>query len=196
MSRKRSLSLLSSCSSPKHSRLDLPRRFWLIKSEPEGDSRFSIDDLEQCTDSTTSWDGVRNYQARNLLREMRLDDLAFFYHSNCRDPGIVAIVRVVREAYPDWTAFRDPKNPKFDPKSSEENPRWFMVDVRLEMRLENLISLRKLKELRANGETCLKNMVLLSKGRLSVQPVSPEEWEFICNLANVPKELSSEKGKL
>jgi predicted RNA-binding protein with PUA-like domain len=147
--------------------------YWLMKSEP---SDYSIDDLER--DRTEHWDGVRNYQARNLIRDqMRRGDQAFFYHSNCKEPGIVGIMSVVREAYPDFTAF-DRQNPHYDPKSREDQPTWFMVDVGFERRLRRTITLTELK-----GCPELAEMPLLRKGnRLSVMPVTPSQWAFILGL--------------
>jgi predicted RNA-binding protein with PUA-like domain len=149
--------------------------YWLMKSEP---STFGIDALAAKPDRTEHWDGVRNYQARNMMRDqMRTDDLAFFYHSNCKEPGIVGIVRIAREAYPDFTA-HDPESPYFDPKSSPENPRWYMVDVQLVRRFARTIGLAELKR-----HPPLADMPLLRRGnRLSVMPVSPREWEYVLAL--------------
>jgi len=146
--------------------------FWLIKSEPE---EFSIDDLYRRPKRTEHWDGVRNYQARNFMRDgMKKGDLLFFYHSNCAVPGIVGIARVVREAYPDHTAF-DPTDAHYDPKSDPEAPRWMMVDVAYQRKLSRVISLGELK-----GNPALSDMALVRKGnRLSVMPVSEEEWQAI-----------------
>lgn len=150
-------------------------KYWLMKSEP---SEFSIEDLKNRPGATEHWDGVRNYQARNFMRdEMKRGDLAFFYHSNCKVPGIVGIVEIVRQAYPDFTAF-DPDNAHFDPKSRRDNPRWFMVDVRFKEQFSHTISLNELKE-------CidLQEMPLLRRGnRLSVMPVSNDQWQFILSL--------------
>ncbi len=152
-------------------------KYWLFKSEPE---EFSIDDLAAQPKQTDHWDGVRNYQARNFMRdEMRVGDLAFFYHSNCKEPGIVGLVRVTREAYPDHTAF-DPGDKHFDPKSDPDDPRWFMVDVSFERKLERVISLRELK---THSELRLKGFPLVRRGnRLSVMPVSKAHWKFILSL--------------
>ena len=149
-------------------------RYWLLKSEP-GD--FSIDDLASSPKRTTYWDGGRNYQARNFIRdEMKEGDLAFFYHSSCAEPGIVGIVEITREAYPDETAF-DPNDKHFDPKSQRTNPRWFVVDVRLKCKLDNPITLTKLKQ-RAGDS--LSELRLLKRGnRLSVMPIAPKDWQFI-----------------
>lgn len=151
--------------------------YWLLKSEPD---EFSLADLFAQNGRKTCWDGVRNYQARNMLRDdFRKGDLAFFYHSNCADPGIVGIVEVCREGYPDDTAF-DPSNPHFDPKSDPQNPRWFMVDVRYKRKLKRTLTL---KELRNYADSSLSDMLLLRRGnRLSVMPVSENNWNFILGL--------------
>ena len=147
--------------------------YWLMKSEP---GSFSIDDLRRR--KTEPWDGVRNYQARNMLRdEMRRGDLAFFYHSSCEEPGIVGIMAIVREGHPDPTAF-DPEDHHFDPASDPENPRWFMVDVRFKRKLKRAIPLT---ELRAHRK--LQGMQILRKGnRLSITPVTRQEWDYILRL--------------
>jgi predicted RNA-binding protein with PUA-like domain len=152
-------------------------RYWLMKTEP---TTFGVEDLERAKRHTTGWDGVRNYQARNMLRDdMKKGDQAFLYYSSTDVPGIVAIMKVVKEGYPDPTAF-DRKHHHYDPDSDPANPRWFMVDVQLERRLERVITL---DELRKHATKQLKNMVLLRKGnRLSVTPVEPEEWKFILSL--------------
>ena len=117
--------------------------YWLMKSEP---NEFGIDDLFNKPEQTEHWDGVRNYQARNMMRDaMKLGDLVFFYHSNCEEPGIVGIMEIVREGYPDYLAF-DPTDKHFDPKSSQDNPRWFMVDVKYVKKLSRTISLKELKQ--------------------------------------------------
>ena len=150
---------------------------WLMKSEP---NEFSIDDLRAAPGRRTFWDGVRNYQARNFMRDqMRLGDLVFFYHSNCPEPGITGIARVSREAYPDHTAF-DPKDKHYDPKSNPEDPRWHMVDISYQRKLKRAISLN---ELRKYSDRQLKNLVLLRRGnRLSITPVGTKEWNFILSL--------------
>ena len=152
-------------------------RYWLMKTEP---TTFGIEDLERAKRQTTGWDGVRNYQARNMLRDdMKKGDLAFLYYSSTDVPGIVAIMKIVKEGYPDPTAF-DRKHDHYDSDSDPANPRWFMVDVQLERRLERVITL---EELRKHTTKQLKNMVLLRRGnRLSVTPVEPEEWKFILSL--------------
>lgn len=152
-------------------------KYWLLKSEPD---EFSIDDLESRPNQTEHWDGVRNYQARNFMRdEMRVGDRAFFYHSNCKEPGIVGTMRVARSAYPDHTAF-DPRDKHFDPKSDPDSPRWFMVDVSFEEKFDRVITLRELKE---HSDLELKGFPLLRRGnRLSVMPVSAAHWRFILSL--------------
>jgi predicted RNA-binding protein with PUA-like domain len=152
-------------------------RYWLMKTEP---TTFSVEDLERAKRHTTGWDGVRNYQARNMLRDdMKKGDQAFLYYSSTDVPGIVAIMKIVKDGYPDPTAF-DRKHDHYDPESDPANPRWFMVDVQLERRLERVVTL---EELRKHATKQLKNMVLLRKGnRLSVTPVEPEEWKFILSL--------------
>ena len=149
--------------------------YWLMKSEP---SEFSIDDLKNRPKKTEPWDGVRNYQARNMMRdEMKKGDLVFFYHSNCDIPGIVGIMTVSKEGYPDHTAF-DPNDKHFDPKSDPDNPRWFYVDVKYKRKFKRTISLSELRDHKK-----LKDMRLLQKGnRLSIMPVSKKEWDFILNL--------------
>lgn len=152
-------------------------KYWLMKSEP---SCFSIDALSKAPKKTTCWDGVRNYQARNFMRDdMRKGDLVFFYHSNCQTPGISGVAEVVSAAYPDFTAW-DPESEHPDPKSTPENPRWFMVDIQLREKFSHLIALDRLKHYPELGQ-----MPLLRKGnRLSVLPVSQEEWMFIMTLKN------------
>jgi len=151
--------------------------YWLLKSEP---GEFSIDDLAASQKRTTCWDGVRNYQARNFIRdEMKSGDLAFFYHSSCAEPGITGIVEISREAYPDDTAF-DPNDKHFDPKSEISNPRWYMVDVRLQRKLKNPLTLAKLKQYAGDS---LAELPLLKRGnRLSVMPVTPKDWQFVLSL--------------
>lgn len=150
-------------------------QYWLMKSEPD---EFGIDDLERSPDGTAHWDGVRNYQARNMMRDqMRKGDQVFFYHSNTAVPGIVGIAEVVREGYPDHTAF-DPEDPHHDPRSDPGNPRWFMVDVRFRRRLDRTIPLRELK-----ADPALADMPLVRRGnRLSVMPVTEEQWRHILSL--------------
>ncbi|MFA5626565.1 MAG: EVE domain-containing protein [Thiohalomonadaceae bacterium] len=146
-----------------------------MKSEPDV---FGIDHLAGCPAQTEHWDGVRNYQARNMLRDqMQVGDLVFFYHSNCKVPGIVGIAEVVRSGYSDHTA-RDPRSNYYDPKSTEERPIWFMVDIRFVRKLERNISLEELKQ-----QPELSSTPLVRRGnRLSVMPISPQEWDFILSL--------------
>lgn len=149
--------------------------YWLMKSEPDV---FGIDHLASRPKQTEYWDGVRNYQARNMLRDqMQVGDQVFFYHSNCKVPGIVGIAEIVRAGYPDHTA-RNPEGKYYDPKSTEEKPIWYMVDVRLVRKLKRTISLEELKQ-----RPELAEMALVRRGnRLSVMPVSPQEWEAILAL--------------
>jgi predicted RNA-binding protein with PUA-like domain len=150
---------------------------WLMKTEP---STFSVDDLAAAPDRTTRWDGVRNFQARNMLRdEMKKGDQVFLYHSSCEVPGIVAIMKVVKEGYPDPTAF-DRKDHHYDPDSDPASPRWFMVDVQLTRRLKRTITL---PELRKHAAKELRDLPLLRPGsRLSITPVGAAEWKFILSL--------------
>lgn len=152
-------------------------KYWLLKSEP---TSFSIDNLATAEGRTTRWDGVRNFQARNFLRdEMKKGDQAFFYHSSCDVPGIAGIVTVVKQAYPDPTAF-DPADHHYDADSKPENPRWYVVDVKLKRKFRRIITL---DELRGHAKGRLKNMIVLKKGnRLSITPVDESEWEFIASL--------------
>lgn len=149
-------------------------RYWLMKSEP---SDVSIDDLAAMPNQTVDWYGVRNYQARNFMRDqMKLGDLAFFYHSNCAEPGIAGIVEICKLGYPDRFQFIE-GHKYHDPKSTPENPRWVNVDVKL-VKKTRLVSL---KELRSHPE--LEHMRTLQRGnRLSITPVDPREWEFILGL--------------
>lgn len=146
-------------------------RYWLMKSEPD---EFSIDDLASAPRRITPWSGVRNYQARNFMRDlMEVGDLAFFYHSSCPEPGIAGIVEVASAAYPDATQF-DPASPYYDPKATPEKPRWFNVDVKFKRKTRFL----PLKELKGHPE--LASMLVLKPGnRLSITPVTPREWSFI-----------------
>ncbi|MHA7834333.1 MAG: EVE domain-containing protein [Algiphilus sp.] len=151
--------------------------YWLMKSEPDA---FSIDDLRDRPKQTEPWDGIRNYQARNFMRDrMQPGDRAFFYHSNCDEPGIVGLMEIASTAYPDPTQF-DPDSKYFDPKSTPEQPRWQLVDVSYERHTRRNISLKELKTY-AEGE--LAGMKLLAKGnRLSIMPVAEEHWQFILSL--------------
>jgi predicted RNA-binding protein with PUA-like domain len=149
-----------------------------VKSEPDS---FSFDDLLASPGRTTCWDGVRNYQARNSMRDdMKKGDLVFFYHSSTDPAAIVGIAEVVRESYPDHTAL-DPRDAHFDPKSKADAPTWMMVDIKAKKRLPKPITLADLR-----GVKGLEKMVLLQKGsRLSVQPVTAAEWEIVCRLGGV-----------
>ena len=151
--------------------------YWLMKTEP---TSFGVEQLAAAPHHTTGWDGVRNYQARNMLRDqMKKGDQAFMYYSSTEVPGIVAIMEVVREGYPDPTAF-DRKDPHYDPDSDPAAPRWFVVDVQLKRRLARTITL---EELRAHAAKELEGMVLLRPGnRLSITPVTAAHWRFILSL--------------
>lgn len=154
-------------------------KFWLVKTEPDS---FSIDDLAAAKDRTTSWDGVRNYQARNSLREMEVGQRVLVYHSGGDAPAVVGTARVVREAYPDHTSWNK-KDPHYDPKSTPENPRWFMVDLQFDEKFKRPLPLDELR-----GVAALAKMELLRRGsRLSVQPVSKAEFDTILKLAKAPR---------
>jgi predicted RNA-binding protein with PUA-like domain len=151
--------------------------YWLFKSEPVskgGRSSYSIEDLKK--DKVSPWDGVRNYEARNHMKNMKVGDLGFFYHSNSKPSGIVGIVKVVKEAYPDYTAL-DPKGNYYDPKSKEDSPRWFMVDVEYVRHLNDVIPLDDLKEQKE-----LKDMQLISRSRLSVSSVGRKHWDHVLTM--------------
>ena len=149
--------------------------YWLFKSEPE---TFSIDHLKACPKSTDSWNGVRNYQARNMLRDqIKVGDEGFFYHSNCKVPGIVGTVKIVRAGWPDTTQF-DHESEYYDQKSTSDKPRWFVVDVKFNQKFSSIISLQQLKMI-----STLSQMPLLRTGnRLSITPVTKEQWQIILNL--------------
>jgi predicted RNA-binding protein with PUA-like domain len=149
--------------------------YWLMKSEPDV---FGIDDLKNAPRRTEPWDGVRNYQARNMMRDdMKAGDLAFFYHSNCKEPGIAGIMEIVREGYPDRTAL-DRTSRYHDPKCEPQKPRWYCVDVRYVRKLKRVITLSELK-----GDRALTVLPLVRRGnRLSVMPVSRTQWEHILAL--------------
>lgn len=150
--------------------------YWLLKSEPD---TFGFTDLLKSPRKTTRWDGVRNYQARNFLRDkFRPADLAFFYHSSCKTPAIMGTIKIVRAGYPDPTAF-DPTSPFYDPKSKTDEPRWFAVDVQAAETFATPITLEELKQ-----HDALRDMLLLRRGnRLSVTPVTAEQWRYIMTLA-------------
>ncbi|XP_056296825.1 thymocyte nuclear protein 1 [Pseudoliparis swirei] len=163
---------------------------WLMKSEPESrfengiDVKFGIEDLKALPGQTSCWDGVRNYQARNFMRQMKDGQLAFFYHSNCKEPGIAGIMAIVKEAYVDHTQF-DKKDVHFDAKSKPDNPKWSMVDVKYQRTTKRFLPLSELKKYhvqhRAKGGP-LKEMALFTRARLSVQPLTPEEFDFVLRL--------------
>ena len=147
--------------------------YWLMKSEPDA---YSIDDLER--DGREMWDGIRNYQARNLLRdELQLGDGVLFYHSRSSPPAVVATARVVRSGYPDPTQF-DRRSKYHDPKAHRAEPRWYAVDIRLDEELPREVALPELRNVPA-----LDGMVLVNRSRLSVQPVAPSEWKTVLRLA-------------
>ena len=150
---------------------------WLLKTEP---AAFSIDDLAALPRKTTTWDGVRNYQARNMLRDsMKIGDCAFFYHSSCELPGIAGIVRIVKQGYPDRTAF-DPKHHHYDADSRKSDPRWYAVDVKLLRKFARIITLDTLKE---HADGALATLLCLRRGnRLSVTPVTKKDWDFILRM--------------
>lgn len=156
----------------------MAKRYWLMKSEPDV---YSIDDLEE--QGWTHWEGVRNYQARNFMRDdMKIGDGVLFYHSNTKPPGVVGIAKVSRESYPDHTAF-DEKSNYYDAKSDPDSPRWMMVDVEYVSTFKRTISLNELKEVPG-----LENMLVIRKGqRLSVQPVTKEEFQIVKKLGGKKK---------
>ncbi|KAF8635005.1 hypothetical protein AX15_000589 [Amanita polypyramis BW_CC] len=179
-------------------------QYWLLKAEPESrivkgkDVKFSVDDFE--TVGTSPWEGVRNYEARNLMKEMRVGDKALFYQSNCKNPGVAAFAEVSKEAYPDYSAW-DPKHPYYDPKTDKDNPRWFMVDLTFKSRAKHLVLLALLKQIveypsdqvpddtgyiGIEGCKAIREMDLITRGRLSVQRVGEKAWTAI--------ELLAEKG--
>lgn len=145
--------------------------YWLLKSEP---GSYSIDDLER--EGVASWDGVRNYAARNNLMAMKLGDVGFFYHSNADPSGVLGICEVVREAYPDHTQF-DPESKYFDPRSTPDTPRWLMPDVRFVRKFPRMVPLPEIRQTPG-----LQDMQLVKFGRLSVQAVTEKEWEIVCDL--------------
>ncbi|XP_062872931.1 thymocyte nuclear protein 1 [Trichomycterus rosablanca] len=163
---------------------------WLMKSEPESriqkgvDVKFGIEDLKALPKQTGCWDGVRNYQARNFMRDMKVGQQAFFYHSNCKEPGIAGIIKIVKEAYVDHTQF-DKNDVHYDPSSKPENPKWSMVDVQFERMTKRFIPLAELKKYHLKHKSSdgpLRNMALFTRARLSVQPLTAEEFDFVLSL--------------
>ncbi|XP_064157389.1 thymocyte nuclear protein 1 [Anguilla rostrata] len=164
--------------------------FWLMKSEPESrfengiDVKFGIEDLKALPNQTGCWDGVRNYQARNFMRDMKVGQQAFFYHSNCKEPGIAGLMKIVKEAYVDHTQF-DKKDAHYDASSKQDNPKWSMVDVQFERMLRRFIPLSELKKMHLQHKAkggALKDMALFTRARLSVQPLTREEFDFVLSL--------------
>ena len=152
-----------------------PRRYWMMKSEPDA---FGIDDLQRV--GTEPWNGVRNYQARNFMRDgMRVGDGVMIYHGNCKVPGIAGLATVASAAYPDDTQF-DPRSHYFDPKATREQPRWFLVDVAFERKLKRLIPLEEIKQ---HADVLGEGFALTAKGsRLSVFPVTAAQWKLLLSL--------------
>ena len=150
----------------------LSMQYWLFKTEPDA---FSIDDLANMPNQIEHWDGIRNYQARNLLRDdLKLGDLVFIYHSSCKDLGIVGLAEVVKEGYVDHTQF-DPESHYYDPKSLEHNPRWIMVDIQFKQKFVKMLSLKNIKSMPE-----ITDIGLVKKGhRLSIMPVQPTEFEYL-----------------
>jgi predicted RNA-binding protein with PUA-like domain len=150
------------------------KRYWLMKTEPE---TYSIDDLKR--DKSEHWDGIRNYQARNfMMQDMKVGDAVLFYHSNCKVPGVIGLAKVSKEAYPDFTAW-DPEAKYYDPKSTPDKPRWFMVEIAYVKTFKEVISLSDMREMPE-----LDGMRLLQKGnRLSIMPVEERQFRHICKLA-------------
>lgn len=155
--------------------------YWIMKSEPD---TFSIDDLAARPNQTEPWNGVRNYQVRNMFRDqMKKGDLAYFYHSSCPEPGIYGVMKIISNAYPDPTQF-DPKSDYYDAKSTQEDPRWLLVDVQFVARLDAPVLLSTLRD----NEARLQGLRVLEKGtRLSVVPVKAEHWKTISKLAGLKK---------
>ncbi|KAI0772587.1 PUA-like domain-containing protein [Irpex lacteus] len=179
-------------------------KHWLMKAEPDSrivkgkDVKFSVDDFEAM--KTTPWEGVRNAEARNLMKEMRVGDKVLFYHSNCKNPGIAAFAEVSKEAYPDYTAW-DPTHPYYDAKTDKDSPKWYMVELTFKSRTANFVPLSLLRRIAASpgsdapsdipyigasGVQAIKEMALVTRGRLSVQRVEEAAWGII--------ELLAEKG--
>jgi predicted RNA-binding protein with PUA-like domain len=160
--------------------------YWLFKTEP---GCFSFDDLRQRPAMTEHWDGVRNFQARNYLRDsVQVGDLVLFYHSNIPQPAIVGIAEIVRAGYPDHTA-RDPRGEHFDPKASAENPLWYMVDIRYRQALPQEVTLEAIR-----NNPLLAAMPLVNRSRLSVQPVTAEQWRVIATMGGLTEPAAGECG--
>lgn len=154
-------------------------RYWLMKSEPD---TFSLDDLKSRPGKREPWDGIRNYQARNFMRDdMKKGDQVLFYHSNCKEPGVVGLAEIAsNHAYPDPTQF-DSKSNYFDPKSTKENPRWLLVDLKYKSTFKQVVTLSQIKE-----DPKLQDMLVVRKGqRLSIQPVEEADFEHVCELGGV-----------
>jgi len=152
--------------------------FWLFKSEP---FKFSFEDLKHSDQQTTTWDGIRNYQARNFMRDQaKQGDLVLFYHSRVDPPGVVGVAEITKEAYPDYTAW-DPKSDYFDPKSSAENPRWLMVEVTYKYDFKSIVTLQDMKQ-----DKALEGMLVIKRGqRLSIQPVEKKHFDRVCAMGGV-----------
>ena len=152
----------------------MSKNYWLFKAEPH---IYGIEHLSAASDKIGRWDGIRNYQARNFLRDqVALNDEVFIYHSSCKNVGIVGTAKIVKTAYPDPTQF-NPESDYYDPKSTHENPRWVSVDIQVKKTFPRIISLAEIK-----AQTALENMVLVKQSRLSTQPVTKTEWEYILEL--------------
>ncbi|KAJ7927586.1 PUA-like domain-containing protein [Mycena leptocephala] len=167
-----------------------PEKYWLLKAEPDSrtikgkDVKFSVDDFEAA--KTSPWEGVRNYEARNLMKEMKVGEKALFYHFNCKNPGIAAFAEVSKEAYPDNTAW-DSSHPYYDPKSKQDDPKWFMVDLTFGSRAQHFhlaLAPTGLEYLGDAGVAAIKGMDLVTRGRLSVQHVSEAAWTAVQQLAS------------
>lgn len=167
-------------------------RHWLMKSEPDSrlengiDVKFGIEDLKALPNQTGCWDGVRNYQARNFMRDMKEEQQAFFYHSNCKEPGVAGIMKIVKEAYVDHTQF-DKKDVHYDASSKTDNPKWSMVDVQFQRMMKRFIPLSELKKYHLQHKVKggpLKDMALFTRARLSVQPLTTEDFDFVLSLEN------------
>ena len=157
----------------------MAKKYWLVKSEP---SDYSFDDLMGEEDGIAEWDGVRNYQARNNMQAMKVGDEVLFYHSQTKPPAVVGLAEVVEEAYPDDTAW-DPDSEHPDPRSTPDNPLWFMVDIQAKGKLARQVSLQEIR-----NTPGLENMVLVKNSRLSVQPVTGEEWRIVLDLGSRDEE--------